>query len=1271
MNSLPLLAAFAALAGAVGSQSSYLEYRGRYDIPAARSDVLLGVVDAGNGRLLACGDQGVLLLDRAALLAGRAAEIASLTGLNARDVYLAPSGTHAFVNLHRTSPASEAGFAVLRLAGNTLQLVAMRTEPSLLYEKMCVAGDHLYVAAHDAGLRVYDVSNPAAPTLSGALTAGFVDAFAVAVDGARAYVADGAGGLKIVDVSTPSQPLLIAGETVETALGVAQDVATRDGEVYVATGTSGVAAYVAPRLDSRVAHRVVGSAESLAWLGDHLVVGSLSGVTVFGRSAGAVLTPLGHERIQRRGKAVTPRICHGVGSDGRFVYAADWSCVDVFELVPAATAAAPDVQCDTVRIRFAAGGGTQPIQVWNDGAAPLTLSAVESTDPAFAVAWSAGAIAPGAGTVIEVTFRGGPGSGTVLITTDDPDESPLPIQVFGATTALDPGEVAPDFTLPSYRRDPTSGQCVRNGTFALSARRGQVVWFPVDATWSPGALPVLADVQRSVTAAFQHHPGVLTALLDEGGSQGETEAWVTQHWSTNRLGGALWFDSTGGVASTYHQPSSGLPTGGSVVVDARGRVALALDDLRARDVIQRVCDLVDDRFADPSPPANGFPLREVLDRELAYSDGYRTRVDIRFPEPARAPPPPTGWPGVLLVHGLRGDRKSMGAAATALAAHGYLAIAYDVRGQGDTRALNTSGGTEFVGPAEKSDMAELLWGVHDEFGRWLDFDRLAVSGGSQGGLHARAAAALSGRALPRPRGNVTRFPELNAIVSGSAIAPIPDLFGRDGKVFRPRGLAPFVAPGSRLQVDPQAAQAVIGAFQQQDFAGFAAWQQRMGYDDSEAFSQTDVPVLCMTSWNDHWTHPNPLVDLLATLPTTTPRHLHIETGDHDSPPTLLDRVARENLELRWLDRFLKGSDDELPEQPTFHLAVIPDDTATYLSYLGIWQHRRSAAWPRTGRTTTRELWFGRGGVLADVAPAAAEPPDRVTHAVAAGFGPAAWLATSNQTAAVFGQLPLSQVVYRSAPLAADCELLGRAVVTVELTSSAPNLQVGVALLDEDPSGAQRYVTGGFRAERGRAPGRATCAIELGDCCSILRRGHRIVVAVENHAWHRPPGQSELRTVPYFESYTFDVEHSVGRASKIALPILPEPDLGCRAAIQRVPRAAGGTVLIALDGSATRAGHTYATLMSISGTVPGTNLAGAHLPLNVDPLTELGLLAAGTPVVPGFVGTLDPAGRAFAGVLATPNLIPIEWIGLQLSFNAVTIGPSGFSIAHSSQVRVDH
>lgn len=84
-----------------------------------------------------------------------------------------------------------------------------------------------------AGLQIFDVSNPAAPTLAATFrTPG--TAIRAAIRGKVAYVADGREGLQVVDLSTPSKP--VPAGSFKTQLP-ARDVAIAGSLVFVVTGT--------------------------------------------------------------------------------------------------------------------------------------------------------------------------------------------------------------------------------------------------------------------------------------------------------------------------------------------------------------------------------------------------------------------------------------------------------------------------------------------------------------------------------------------------------------------------------------------------------------------------------------------------------------------------------------------------------------------------------------------------------------------------------------------------------------------------------------------------------------------------------------------------------------------------------------------------------------------------------------------------------------------------------------------------------------------------
>jgi hypothetical protein len=445
-------------------------------------------------RALVASNEGLALVDLDALPPqGTQAYLSRVTGVHVRNVYQ-KDPRYFLLNLFggectdgTCGPGGSPGFAVVRRTGDTLALLATEEDPTAFYEKMFIDGDLLYVAAHLKGLRIFDLSDPEAPRFSevGRLGTGFVDAWAVAVHEGLAYVADGAGGLKIVDVSVPTAPRMVAGETIATSAGSSQDVVLRDGRVYVAAGGAGVAAYIAGSLGSRQLHPAGHFAKDLEWIGDRLAVATYDGLVVFDVGPATSLVPVATEVAQRRGAAASLRLCSAVGAgpDGE-VLAANWDYMDRYRLVPAASATQPDLDASVQRIRFHRDGGTQAVTLSNDGGGPLTVSDVLSTRPTFTVSWTGGTLLPGESVTFDVVYLGSDttqGSAEVRILSDDPDESPMVIRVYGNTDFLDPGDAAPDFTRPTLEKD-AAGALV-DGSWTLSDHRGRVVWFNIFSSW--------------------------------------------------------------------------------------------------------------------------------------------------------------------------------------------------------------------------------------------------------------------------------------------------------------------------------------------------------------------------------------------------------------------------------------------------------------------------------------------------------------------------------------------------------------------------------------------------------------------------------------------------------------------------------------------------------------------------------------------------------------------------------------------------------------------
>ena len=115
-------------------------------------------------------------------------------------------------------------------------------------------------------------------------------------------------------------------------------------------------------------------------------------------------------------------------------------------------------------------------------------------------------------------------------------------------------------------------------------------------------------------------------------------------------------------------------------------------------------------------------------------------------------------------------------------------------------------------------------------------------------------------------------------------------------------------------------------------------------------------------------------------------------------------------------------------------------------------------------------------------------------------------------------------------------------------------------------------------------------------------------------------------------------------------------------------SAGGRVDFVLRGGAVRAKTIYGLMVSASGTSPGIKLRnGARLPLNLDPVLQLFLSVANTPVFARAIGTLDASSRAEAQFRMPPGLLtPVQ--GRTLNFAWASFPNLDFA-SNASAVRV--
>ncbi len=241
--------------------------------------------------------------------------------------------------------------------------------------------------------------------------------------------------------------------------------------------------------------------------------------------------------------------------------------------------------------------------------------------------------------------------------------------------------------------------------------------------------------------------------------------------------------------------------------------------------------------------------------------------------------------------------------------------------------------------------------------------------------------------------------------------------------------------------------------------------------------------------------------------------------------------------VRWFDYWLKGIDNGILDEPRLAVYVRewhPPDAALD-TVPGYW--RWEDGWPLE-RGEERVLYAQPGRALAPGVPAAAI--HRLRYHAAQGVeagGPVMWWGD-----VAHDQRPTDaySLVYDSAPLAADTEILGLPRVAMRVSADAPQANWFVRLNDVAPDGRVTLVTGaGFNGTH-RHSARAPAAIEPGEPFDldvemhftswVFPKGHRIRLSIGNAQWPM------FWPTPYPMTTTLAIggEH----AARLTLPVVP-------------------------------------------------------------------------------------------------------------------------------------
>lgn len=314
----------------------------------------------------------------------------------------------------------------------------------------------------------------------------------------------------------------------------------------------------------------------------------------------------------------------------------------------------------------------------------------------------------------------------------------------------------------------------------------------------------------------------------------------------------------------------------------------------------------------------------------------------------------------------------------------------------------------------------------------------------------------------------------------------------------------------------------------------------------EDYAAIQCPVYAVGGWTDAYT--NAIPRLLERL--TVPRKGLIGPWAHAYPHFARPgpQIGFVQEMLRWWDYWLKGIDNGVMEEPLLRAWMMESvKPASHYEVLpGRWIAERS--WPSPG-IRPRRLFLTDAGLRNE---AARLTPRAVCSRETVGKCAGKWVpfGRGHDQAGDQREDDLRSLVFETPPLEAPIEVLGAAIVTLDIASDKPIANLAVRLCDVHPSDESLRVSYGVLNLTHRdghekpallATGRRyRVRLQLNDAGAVFPAGHRLRLALSTAYWPMIWPAPEKATLTIFGG-TLDLPVRTPQNADALLAPLPDPD----------------------------------------------------------------------------------------------------------------------------------
>jgi predicted acyl esterase len=304
--------------------------------------------------------------------------------------------------------------------------------------------------------------------------------------------------------------------------------------------------------------------------------------------------------------------------------------------------------------------------------------------------------------------------------------------------------------------------------------------------------------------------------------------------------------------------------------------------------------------------------------DLYISVTHEDSLDATYFVPNRSAPL-GGYPAILFVHGFGSDKYSAIANCSTYALSGYLTMTYSVRGHG-----SSSGASHIMSMQEREDLAKVL----DYLRNLSDVDsqNVGISGGSQGGLHGLWAIADN---LPvRATSSDVIIPNWasDMLMNGSVRRTLLLLLTTSS--VRYNGLR----------------DTLWDLLRKDEFDVFSELFVPDRDVDASALNTSTIPQMLFLKWQDHYFSAAGGIEAFSGY--GGPKKIYLGTRGHFSDQAESERLFQYDQVTRWLNCFLKGTQNGILDEPiwTYAYSSLPMDSLGYFT----WTRSGLDQWPPAG-----------------------------------------------------------------------------------------------------------------------------------------------------------------------------------------------------------------------------------------------------------------------------------------------------------------------------------